>query len=385
MPAARPLSICLVSDDFLPAATGVGIHVQRIGEGLVRRGHRMSLITTRRPGQAAREEWRGVQVHRTFTLKAFGFYQALPSRAFSARVFREHAVELVHLHYLGILLKRTERVARTFGLPQVYTYHMTADHLTQPWPMKPLRPWIERQIVEYCNRFQLVIVPSAQLMARIEADGVHAPTRYITNPVVFDTPQKVEPAPRPAGFVVLYAGRLNPEKNLPLLLRAFRELLGKCPDAALWIAGTGDQRGRLEAMAVSLGIFPRVRFLGFLEHADLARHYAACDVFVLPSVVETQGLVAMEAMRFARPVIVTHAIVSARELVDDGVNGFIVAPDAPAQLAEKLAILAADPALRERLGNAGLQRSLAGSPETVVGALEEAYAAAVQGCAGRGR
>jgi hypothetical protein len=92
MPAARPLSICLVSDDFLPAATGVGIHVQRIGEGLVRRGHRMSLITTRRPGQAAREEWRGVQVHRTFTLKAFGFYQALPSRAFIARVFREHAV-----------------------------------------------------------------------------------------------------------------------------------------------------------------------------------------------------------------------------------------------------------------------------------------------------
>jgi glycosyltransferase involved in cell wall biosynthesis len=385
MPAARPSSICLVSDDFLPAATGVGIHLQRIGEGLARRGHRVTLITTRRPGQPAREAWCGVQVYRTFTLKVFGFYQALPSRAFIARVLREHAVELVHLHYLGILLKRTERVARALGLPQVYTYHMTADHLTQPWPMKPLRPWIERQIVEYCNRFQLVIVPSAELMARVTAEGVRAPTRYITNPVVFDAPQAVEPAPRPAGFVVLYAGRLNPEKNLPLLLRAFRELVDRRSDAALWIAGAGDQRGRLETMAASLGIARQVRFLGFLEHADLARHYAACDVFVLPSVVETQGLVAMEAMRFGRPVIVTHAIVSARELVDEGVNGFIVDPDTPAQLAEKLAILAADPALRERLGSAGRERSFAASPDAVVSALEEAYAAALRGGGDRER
>ena len=129
----------------------------------------------------------------------------------------------------------------------------------------------------------------------------------------------------------------------------------------------------LLSLCAQLGIQGNVKFLGFLDHPTLARYYAACDVFVLPSLVETQGLVAMEAMRFSRPVIVTKAIVSAQELVEDGVNGFIVDPDSVPDLTHRLMTLAASPALRQSMGAASHVRAEAYRPELVVAATESAY------------
>jgi 1,2-diacylglycerol 3-alpha-glucosyltransferase len=148
-------------------------------------------------------------------------------------------------------------------------------------------------------------------------------------------------------------------------------------DAGLWIAGAGRQRERLESLCLSLGISERVHFLGFLEHSQLVSYYVACDVFVLPSLVETQGLVAMEAMHFSRPIIVTRAIVSATELVEEGRNGFIVDPVDPKEMADRLLALAAEPLLRARLGQAGLERSATYAPDAVVRATEDVYRSAL--------
>ncbi|HKK14186.1 MAG TPA: glycosyltransferase, partial [Gammaproteobacteria bacterium] len=63
----------MISDDFLPAATGVGIYIQRVAAELAGRGHHVSVITTRRRGEPSFEIWNGVRVYRTFTLKIFGF------------------------------------------------------------------------------------------------------------------------------------------------------------------------------------------------------------------------------------------------------------------------------------------------------------------------
>nr|CCF78681.1 putative Phosphatidylinositol alpha-mannosyltransferase [Rubrivivax gelatinosus S1] len=377
-------SVCLISDDFLPAATGVGTHVQQIATDLAALGHRVSIITTRRPGEPQEDSWRGVTVHRCFTLKVFGFYQALPSQATIEQILRRHQVDIVHLHYLGILLKRSEATARRMGLPCVYTYHMTADHLSQPALLKPLRPWFRRQIEALCRRMDLVISPSLALAKTVRTGATGAAARYISNPVAFGSSTGVVPAPRPAGFVVLFAGRLNPEKNLPLLLRAFEQLLQTQPDACLWVAGLGDQKPLLESLARSLGIAAKVHFLGFIARDELARHYLACDVFVLPSTVEVQPLVAMEAMHFGRPVILTRAIVSAAELVDDGVNGYTVDPEDAGELATRLRTLAADPALRQRMGEEARRRSSAFEPATVAAALTSAYDDVTGRGAGRG-
>ncbi|WP_176954986.1 glycosyltransferase [Rhodoferax sp. OV413] len=363
----------MVSDDFLPAATGVGVHIKLVASELARRGHKIAVITTRRKGEPEIEQWEGVTVYRVFTLKAYGFYQALPSTATVRGILKQIQPDLVHHHYVGFMMWQVCRVAESLKLPQISTYHFSAEVLTQPLPMRPFRGLIRKMMVAFNNRFDLVIAPSLKLAQQISSEGVETPVRFITNPVVFKASADVVPAERPSGFTILYAGRLGPEKNIPYLIKAFAELQRSVSDAFLWIAGHGPEGDALEALCSELGIEHKVKFLGFLDHPTLARYYAACDVFVLPSLMETQGLVVMEAMWFGRPVIVTSAIVSAEELVAQGVNGFIVDPDSVNDLTRRLLLLAAEPATRAAQGEAGRERASAYRPELVVEALGAAY------------
>jgi glycosyltransferase involved in cell wall biosynthesis len=251
---------------------------------------------------------------------------------------------------------------------------MTADHLTQPRVLRPLAPLAERLIVRQSNLCDAVVVPSERLADGLPGRGVTAPCHYVRNPVAFeDAPAAV--VPRDEGrFVVLFAGRLDEEKNVSLLLRAFAALSPDRESTELWIAGRGRQRRLLERLARELGISHRVRFLGFLDHEELAKRYAAAHVFVLPSRVETHGMVVVEAMRFGTPAIVTDRIVSARELVEHGRDGYVVADD-PAALSRALERLRADPSLRAQLGRRAAESARAYSVKASVDALEAIYGA----------
>jgi 1,2-diacylglycerol 3-alpha-glucosyltransferase len=368
-----PLSICMISDDFLPAMTGVGVHLKLVAPELARRGHKVCVITTRRKGEAEVEQWEGVTIYRVFTLKAYGFYQALPSAATVRRILELFKPDLIHHHYVGLMMGTVCGVAESLKLRQVSTYHFGPEVLTQPLPMRPFRGLIARLMRSYNNRFDLVIAPSQNLAKQIASEGVCTTVRYITNPVVFGDSTGVVPAERADGFTIMYAGRLGPEKNIGYLIKAFAELLKTVPQSVLWVAGAGPEGPALESLCAQLGVTEKVKFLGFLDHPALARYYAACDVFVLPSLMETQGLVVMEAMWFGRPVVVTKAIVSAHELVDHGVNGYIVDPDSVDDLTGRLKTLALQPTLRTEQGAASRERANAFRPEGVVEALEASY------------
>lgn len=371
---SKSYSICLVSDDFLPSATGVGAHLQVVAAELVKRGHRVSIITSRRPEQAEFEIWQGVKVYRAFTIKLAGFYQALPTVSFVKNIFKNEQPDIVHFHYLGFLLLRTLKIAKEFGLPTVYTYHMSEEHLTQPLFMRPFRALIAKNIIKICNQIDHVISVSKNLADQLPQKGIHSPIRYISNPVIFSKHPLCKSVKSESTFDVFFAGRLDPEKNIPYLLKAFEMLLKTRPNAILRIAGKGTQRSNLEKLTKDLGIEAQVKFLGFLTHDELTPYYENCDVFVLPSIFETQGLVAMEAMWFSKPIIVTDRIVSAKELVIHGDNGYIVNANQPEDLTNHLHTLASDKNLCKGMGQAGRQMAQAYRPEIVMDALEEVYA-----------
>lgn len=363
----------MISDDFLPAMTGVGVHLKLIGPELVRRGHQVSIITTRRKGEAEIEYWEGITIYRVFTVKMYGFYQGLPSLKKIKAIFAAVKPDIVHHHYAGFMMKIVGRVAESLHLRQVSTFHFSAEVLTQPLPMRPFRGLIRRLMTNCNNRFDLVMAPSQVLAKQIAKEGVTAPIQYITNPVIFQDKTKVEPANRTSAFTILFAGRLGIEKNVELLIKSFADLLKNQPKAVLWLAGRGPQEVSLKKLCAELKVSNQVKFLGFLDHPTLAKYYAACDIFVLPSLLETQGLVAMEAMSFSKPIIVTNRIVSATELVEHGVNGYIVDPTTTEDLASRMATLANSPELRLSMGNAGRIRSNDYCPELVVDAIENSY------------
>ena len=126
-------------------------------------------------------------------------------------------------------------------------------------------------------------------------------------------------------FNFIFVGRLSPEKNVGLLVRAFAKVkkkLGKSKDWGLIIVGDGPLRTELEKLTINLNIMDSVYFVGGKSWKDVIRFYAASDVLILPSVSEPWGLVVNEAMVCGLPVVVSKRAGSYYDLVKEGENGF---------------------------------------------------------------
>lgn len=172
--------------------------------------------------------------------------------------------------------------------------------------------------------------------------------------------------------LVLTSARLDEQKGHPDLLAAAAQV----PEAVFAMAGEGDERAALEALAARLGVADRALFLG--NRSDIPELLAACDVFALPSLYEGSSLAVLEAMAAGRA-IVTSRIEGTDELIEDGVSGLLVPPRNPAALAAALRTLLGDPGLRQRLGAAARARAVAEfSPGGTAARVAELYEEALR-------
>lgn len=164
------------------------------------------------------------------------------------------------------------------------------------------------------------------------------------------------PSDSPVRFIGI--GRLLHWKGFHLGLQGFAK--ADLPeDAEYWILGTGPERSSLEALSASLGIGDRVKFWNRLPREKTLEKLGQCSALIHPSLHESGGLVCLEAMAAARPVVCLDLGGPALQVTPD--TGFKVAADTPdfavKELADAMTRLAADPALRVRLGEAGRQRA----------------------------
>ncbi len=158
-----------------------------------------------------------------------------------------------------------------------------------------------------------------------------------------------------AGLRALAVGRLTYYKGFETLVAA----CARTPGVELVIAGEGEERVRLEKAWAAAGRPATVRLAGAVDDATLCALMASCDVLCLPSRERTEafGVVLMEAMRYGKALLVSRLAGSGMTWVAaDGVNGLHAAPEDVAAWSGALARLAAEPALRERLGRAGQAR-----------------------------
>jgi glycosyltransferase involved in cell wall biosynthesis len=150
-------------------------------------------------------------------------------------------------------------------------------------------------------------------------------------------------------FVVGWAGRLAEIKRPLDLVRTIAEI----PDAKLVLAGDGDLRGALEALAAQLGVADRVQILGYVE--DMGAWYGAFDAFLLTSANEGAPVVAIEALAAGVPVVATDAG-GTRNVVDDGETGYLAPIGGVNLLVSRLSQLRDDPEHRAELGARGAAR-----------------------------
>ncbi|HEY8965183.1 MAG TPA: glycosyltransferase, partial [Candidatus Methylacidiphilales bacterium] len=177
----------------------------------------------------------------------------------------------------------------------------------------------------------------------------------------------------PATF--LYVGRLRRYKSLDIVLRAFAKLVETIPAARLVIAGTGDDRKRLEALALKLGLGTVVRFPGSVSEKAKAALMREATALLYPSRREGWGLSVIEAGACGTPTIAA-AVPGLRDAVEDGQSGLLAPWGDVAAWEAAMARLIASPAERNRLGQGALERSRTFSWEKTAREMAEALTAA---------
>lgn len=171
----------------------------------------------------------------------------------------------------------------------------------------------------------------------------------------------------PSGGYLLAVSRLESVKRVDLAIRA----MAHAPAGlTLQVAGTGSQRAELDALVASLGLTQRVRLLGAVTDDAIIELYAGALGVIFPPYDEDFGYVTLEAFLARKPVITTTDAGGPTEFVEDGVNGWVVPPDAAA-IGDAIARIASDRSRAQRQGEAGYERARqitwAGVIETLVG------------------
>ena len=228
-----------------------------------------------------------------------------------------------HVHWMGWAAVELGLILRR---PAVISEHSTE------WPSRTMRASSVRRARLAFPRAALVCPVSAALQQAIEAYGVHGRFRVVSNPVdtsVFYPADRV-PATPPTRLVNVALH--GPNKGLDILLHTFKLLLARHPDLTLDLIGDGPLTPDLKRLAAELELGPRVRFIGPTDPEGVAAILRQSHVFVLSSLVETQGIAVMEAMCCGLAVAATRAA-GVSEVVGDGYESALVPPNDPEALA----------------------------------------------------
>lgn len=329
-----------------PHAGGAEIHLFELFSRLAARGHRVRLVCSSFEGAPAVEMVDGIEVHRHGDRHSF----ALVGRGAVKRALREEPADIL----VDDVNKLPLFTATLTDLP-VYTLvpHLFGTTAFQEvsWPMAAT-VWLAERPIPWLYRRAWFHAISDSTRDDLVARGV--PRERIA--VVYPGVDSVRFTPSPSGqrtdpprFV--YVGRIKRYKGVELLLRALLEARRHRPDLTLDIAGSGDDRPRLEALAATLGLGEAVRFLGFVDEATKLALLRGAVANVFPSPKEGWGITVMEAAACGTPSLASDSP-GLRDSVRDGITGILVPHGDVAAMAAAMCRLADDPLLVATLGAA---------------------------------
>jgi len=314
-PDDRPLKILAALQYYLPHRTGVPIHLQRVAEALVRRGHTVTILTARHHIDLPRDETiNGVRLVRLWAPLRVSRGMMMPAYPWAAwGLIKTHDVVWLHLPMLETALLAF--LTRLAGKQLIATHH--GDLILPPGLFNHFVRWFTFE------NFRFMANRAARLIAYSHDYADHSyylrPFRdkvsVIYPPILVPDPQPERVAElrdrwqRDGGPLIGYAGRFVREKRPDLLIRALEVINRAYPNARVVFAGEYDIRYEdtwEQNQALIQRYEDQLLFLGQLSSMQaMANFYDACDVLVLPSDTECFALVQVEAMLCGTPVVMT--------------------------------------------------------------------------------
>ncbi|MEF8800791.1 MAG: glycosyltransferase [Halolamina sp.] len=367
------VQVAVFTDTYLPTVNGVTYTINTWAETWNREYGRMDVVY---PGS---DEYHPASYEHPVPSLPFPFYEGFRMSApWIPSAVRD--ADVVHVHSLAVLGVAGDLLGKTNSLPVVASYHTPLNEYSEYLVGETRLAAPARSLIRLQERIALglvdhIVVPSDDTRAYLqEVIGTNTPISVISNGVDLSFFTRV-PDPqfewaaqeRP---VIGYTGRHGHEKRLELILRA----AGRMESApTVVLGGDGPARETLESLADRLDI--EAEFIGFLPRERLPAFYSSLDVFAFPSPIETEGLVAMEAIACGTPVVGAEAG-AIPETIRDGESGYLFPPSDIQAFADQLdralanrgTLSAGALAMRDQLGL-----------ETTMAELESLYTGLVNG------
>ncbi|MCL5410696.1 MAG: glycosyltransferase family 4 protein [Patescibacteria group bacterium] len=276
---------------------------------------------------------------------------------------------IVHSH--GPRAGFISRLISPIGAKLVYTEHL----LTKNYRLgSPLNYWLQKKIISIQNqKTDLIIAVSSSVKDYLVENNL-APSEkmvVINNAIELadiNSEKKVKSANKAP--IIGTVGSLNVQKGQEYLIEAMSLMKLKYPLATLEIIGDGPLKNPLKLKAKELGIERNVSFLGYKENIE--KYIKHWDVFVLPSVSETFGIVVLEAMRAGVPVVASN-VGGVKDIITNNVNGILVKSKNPKEIANAALKIIGHPALAAKMKRSGKERVRDFSWQKKIKELENSY------------
>jgi phosphatidylinositol alpha 1,6-mannosyltransferase len=363
------MRVAIVTESFLPTLNGVTTSVCKVLEQLAARGHEAIVIV---PSAGAPSSYAGFPVVELPAVAYRQFPVGLPSLQMQ-RLLADFAPDVVHAASPFLLGAQAIAASRRLGIPSVAIFQTDVAGYARRNRLGAATNFAWRVIKWIHNDASLTLVPSTSSMQDLRRAGLKRLVRWgrgvdlvryhprnRTLPETEELREKLSPR---GEVVVGYVGRFAPEKQLERIA-ALRGI----PGISIALVGDGPSaplvRKALRGMPVT--------YLGELRGEALASAYASFDVFLHTGTEETFGQTLQEAHAAGLPVIAPRAG-GPIDLVDHGLNGFLFDPTDDTEMRSAVELLARDPALRQRMGEAGRRSVLGRTWESVCDTLFDHY------------
>lgn len=385
------MKIIQVVHRYHPAVGGAENQVKSISEELMRRGHKVSVITTnslsvldvpslfhpfrrKKVNVWKNEEIEGIDVHRYDALfRFYGFLVTTPMRKLLTT-----KADIIHAYGFYIT---TSLVAMMAAKHRSIPFLLTANDATVSLYGSAAKRVCSNMYNQTLGK--LLIQNSARVIAVSRTNAEDLVKSGVTEQKITVIPNGIKlerfldgtsKSIEKNGPIILCVGRISEDKGIDCLIRAAQSVVESFPQARFLIVGEDyGYLGKLRALVNNLNIKKSVIFTGRLTDNQLVDVYRSADVFVLPSELEAFGIVVIEAMASGVPVIVSNCG-GMKDIVKDGTNGFLFDVGDARQLAEKIMLFLSDEELRTKLASDGKETVMKSyTIEKVVDKLEELY------------
>lgn len=335
------MRILFGTDNFYPNVNGSANFSYELAKRLANRGHEISVIAPSTKFKHTITKHSGMTIYGipSVMIPRIIYPSGMrvpvitnPSRI--TKIVKKVNPQIIHIQDHFMICNRVVKVGKKLGIPLVGTNHFMPENVIHyfyapKFAKKPLSKLAWRQFTAVYRHLNLITTPTKTAAGLIQNLGLKNPIIPVSCGVDLETfnPKndgkylKKHYKITTSKPVILFVGRLDKEKNIDVLIKAFSETVASV-NAQLVIAGRGKEKSNLVNLSKELGIYENVTFAGFVPGKNLPFLYRIGDVFVIASIAELQSIATMEAMASGLPVVAAN-IMALPELVRDGKNGYL--------------------------------------------------------------